>query len=141
MRAKKFRIPQIEYDATACAYPAGQSAKHIAICCCVEMAKALTHDNRGIECAGARPIVSNVCRHEIDSAMRFTSSRDYLRIPINSGHQVTKIRKRARMSPHAAADIQNVSKLRQRRTAADEFRLPNRPRLIDPDMKKLEPFR
>ena len=60
MSGKKILVPQIENDATTLSHARCQSAKHVAICCRVEIAKALRHDNRNVERAGLRPILVNV---------------------------------------------------------------------------------
>ena len=68
MSGKKFVVPQIENDSTTLSHARCQSAKHVAICCRVEIAKALRHDNRNVVRAGLWPVLANVGDHIVGAA-------------------------------------------------------------------------
>jgi hypothetical protein len=60
MGRKKFRTPQIENNPTAFTQSRCQQPKHITICCCIEIAKALRHDDRNVERTGLWSIITNI---------------------------------------------------------------------------------
>jgi len=76
MSGKKLRAPQIENDTTAFTQSSCKPSKHVPICCRIEIAEALRHDDRDIERAGFRSVVANVPVHVAWAASLRASFRD-----------------------------------------------------------------
>ena len=139
MSGEKFMVPQIENGTTAFPQAHCESAKHIAICCRIEITKALRHDNRHIERVGRWPVLANVRVDVAWAASQFARLRDGISIAVDADYRVTLAGKRAGVSSHAATDIGKFAEVRQRGTTADKSRFLNRTCVADSDMKKLEP--
>ena len=84
MSNKKLGFPQIEDYATAFAYSHCELPKHIEIFSCIEMAKALRHNDRNIESSRLWAIIAN-----IDVFVRWSGTQrprlcDYISISFNA---------------------------------------------------------
>src|SRR5205807_6749317 len=137
---EKFRIPQIEYDAPSFSNAVREPSKHIAISFRIKMPKALAHHDCCVERIGLGLIIADVGDDVIWSMAKFACSCNCIRVTIDPGYRITVLGKRASMPSDSATNIQNLSKIRQRRTFADKIRFPNCPRLIDTDVKEVKPL-
>src|SRR5437763_4192435 len=114
MRFEKFRIPQIEDDATAFANTGRQSSENVAIRFGIEMSEALTHHGDCVEGASLGRIFADIGDLVLGTATKFARFCDRIDVTIDSGYRITAIQKSPRMPAHSPAPIQNFPEPRHR---------------------------
>ena len=141
MSGEEFWAPEIENNASALSQAVRQPPEQIAVRRCVEMTKALRHDDGEVVGANIGLIVADICLNVARAAGQFACPRNGHSITFNTGNRVTAAEQRPRMPPHPAADIDNFAEAKKRRASANKIDLVGCAGLGDADVKEFKPAR